>query len=117
MRIWDTIPCKDLCNSHLLGEHNEVHAIWNTFRDKHTRFYNNPEMKRWNGKFKALYNRHEEQVEEMKRRNFNHKSPLEPVSFTTGKAIQDEFLFTKQQHIDTLRERSLDKNKRCNCKL
>lgn len=28
MRIWD-IPPDKLCRNHLLGEHNELHAIWN----------------------------------------------------------------------------------------
>ena len=53
----------------------------------------------------------------MEKRGFSHKCPLEPKSFATGKEIQDEFIYTKQQHIDALRERSNDKNKRCNCKL
>ena len=117
MRIWDSIPCKKLCNNHLLGEHREIHAIWNTFRDKHKRHYNNPEMKRWKEKMKALYNRHEEEVREMERRGFNHKSPLMPKDFASGKEVQDEFIYTEQDHIDTLRQRSQDRNIRCDCKL
>lgn len=29
MRIWD-VPCDLLTDKHLLGEHVEVHTIWNT---------------------------------------------------------------------------------------
>jgi len=28
MRIWD-IPANKLCTKHLLGEHSELHGLWN----------------------------------------------------------------------------------------
>ena len=33
MRVWD-ISTEKLCKNHLLGEHRELHAIWNIFAHK-----------------------------------------------------------------------------------
>jgi hypothetical protein len=73
MRIWD-IPPNKLCNRHLLGEHNELHAIWSILTKNKKGFIHHPETKRWKGKLKVLYLRHEQQIKEMEKRGFNHNS-------------------------------------------
>lgn len=69
-----------------------------------------PETLRWKGKLKAMYSRHEELVNEMNRRGFVHKSPLDK-SKATGKSIQDVFVDNPDVQIHIL------KNKHCNCKV
>lgn len=88
MRIWDIDPAL-LCDRRLLGEHNELHALWNIILKGLKGFSNHPETKRWRGKIRDLYLRHEARVKEMERRGFRHVSPLDEA-LATGKAIQDE---------------------------
>ena len=76
MRIWDISPSR-LCRNHLLGEHRELHAVWNVLTKKKKGYSHHPETLRWKGKLKALYARHERLVKEMKRRGYNHVSPLD----------------------------------------
>jgi hypothetical protein len=76
MRIWDVDP-KILCRKHLLGEHRELHAIWVVISQNKKGYSHHPETKRWVGKLSALYERHELQVFEMKRRGYKHNSPLD----------------------------------------
>jgi hypothetical protein len=80
LRIWN-LPCADLDDQHLLGEHAELHGLWTIITQARTGGYaNHPETKRWRGRLGALYRRHEEQVSEMARRGFTgHKSPLDPA--------------------------------------
>lgn len=78
MRVWDVRP-RELCRQHLLGEHRELHGLWNilTKHDGKGGYSHHPETKRWIGKTAALYNRHEALVAEMERRGYNHNSPLD----------------------------------------
>jgi hypothetical protein len=107
MRIWD-IPTKKLCRNHLLGEHNELHAIWSILNNRNKGFYNHPETLRWKGKLKALYLRHEQQVKEMEKREYNHKSPLDQT-LATGDSIQKDFVNSVKDQNRIL------KNKGCDC--
>jgi len=109
MRIWD-ISVKKLCRNHLLGEHRELHALWNIIIENKKGYSNHPETLRWKGKLKALYNRHEQIVKEMKKRGYNHKSPLDP-SYATGKEKQDKLIDSIEEQIQIL------KNKKCKCKV
>jgi pyrimidine dimer DNA glycosylase len=109
MRIWDLSPSV-LCRKHLLGEHRELHAIWTVLTQNKKGYTKHPETLRWVGKLKALYNRHEKLVEEMKKRGYNHKSDLDS-SLATGSAIQKEFIHTMGQQKEIL------KNKLCECKI
>ena len=90
MRIWDIAPDK-LCRNHLLGEHSELHAIWSILTQNKKGFANHPETLRWRGRLGALYLRHGKIVQEMKKRGYNHYSPLD-VRFATGKNIQNQFV-------------------------
>ena len=109
MRIWDISPDK-LCRNHLLGEHSELHAIWSILTQNKKGFANHPETLRWRGRLRALYLRHEKIVQEMKKRGYNHYSPLD-VRFATGKSIQNQFVNSYQEQINIL------KNKKCRCKV
>ena len=109
MRIWD-IPVEKLCRQHLLGEHRELHALWTIITQDKKGYSKHPETLRWRGKLGALYKRHEQQVEEMKKRGYNHLTPLNP-RLATGKKIQDEL-------IDTIDEQKIILKKRgCNCNI
>ena len=109
MRIWD-LPVNILCDKHLLGEHRELHAIWNIITKDKKGYSKHPETKRWVGKLKALYIRHEEQVIEMNKRGFSHNSPLDTI-FNTGSDNQDILIDTIEKQYEIL------KNKKCNCKV
>ncbi|MBN1678369.1 MAG: pyrimidine dimer DNA glycosylase [Candidatus Thermoplasmatota archaeon] len=77
MRIWD-LPVECLCRNHLLAEHRELHAIWSIIIDEKRGYCNHPEVIRMRGRLAALWTRHEEQVGEMARRGYAHRSPLDP---------------------------------------
>jgi hypothetical protein len=76
VRIWDLEP-RQLCDRHLLGEHRELHAVWSILTNGKCGYANHPETNRWRGRLAALYARHQAEVEEMRRRGFAHRSPLE----------------------------------------
>jgi hypothetical protein len=109
MRIWD-VPPRQLCRQHLLGEHRELHGLWNILvvHGGTGGYSHHPETKRWVGKTLALFERHQELVAEMERRGYQHRSPLDPIA-ATGSRIQDVF-------IDSLREQErLLASKACDC--
>lgn len=107
MRIWDIEPAA-LCRVHLLGEHRELHAVWTILTQNKKGYANHPETKRWNGRLKALFRRHELLVAEMQKRKYNHSSPLDE-SLATGIEIQEIFINTPEEQILILRE------KKCEC--
>lgn len=111
MRIWD-IEVKYLCRKHLLGEHRELHGLWNilTKHGGHGGYSHHPETKRWVGKLKALYQRHESLVKEMARRGYAHHSPLNK-RYATGKIKQDILLDSLMQ------QKKLLQAKPCDCLL
>ncbi len=108
MRVWDVSPSL-LCRQHLLGEHRELHGLWNILT-KHGGtggYSNHPETKRWVGKLKALYLRHEALVAEMAKRGYNHQTPLDK-RLATGKAKQDVFIDSLAQQKKLLKEKPCD---------
>jgi hypothetical protein len=109
MRIWDIPPSK-LCTKHLLGEHRELHAIWNILTQNKSGYSKHPETLRWRGKLAALYLRHEELAKEMLRRKYNHKTELDR-KYATGNLSQNQFVNTYDEQINIL------KNKGCKCKI
>ena len=94
MRVWD-IHVKHLCRKHLLGEHRELHGLWNILTKHGGKggYSQHPETKRWVGKLKALYERHESLVLEMKKRGYNHNSPLDK-KLASGKKEQRVYINT-----------------------
>lgn len=109
MRIWD-LPPEKLCKAHLLGEHRELHAIWNILTKGKKGYLNHPETRRWVGKLKALYLRHERLAQQMQKRGYKHKSPLDE-KLATGSAIQNEFVDPIEKQLKILR------SKKCKCHL
>ena len=109
MRIWD-IPPQKLCRSHLLGEHRELHAIWNILTNDKKGYSKHPETLRWKGKLRSLYARHQKLVKEMVKRGYIHQSPL-PRELAKGSSKQEEFVNSYKEQISIL------KAKRCSCKL
>ena len=107
MRIWD-IPPQNLCQSHLLGEHRELHAIWAILTQNKKGYAHHPETLRWKNKLHALYDRHSLLVSEMKRRRYDHKSNLDK-RLATGSAKQNEFVNSPEEQVEIL------KNKNCKC--
>ena len=107
MRIWDVDPAL-LCRSHLLGEHRELHGLWNILVHNKVGYSQHPETKRWVGKQRALFNRHEALVAEMFKRGYQHHSPLD-ANQATGSEFQDVFIDPLDRQYELLRE------KRCGC--
>mgnify|MGYP006173157627 CR=1 FL=1 len=107
MRIWDLDPAL-LCRAHLLGEHRELHGLWNILTQGKTGYRRHPETRRWEGKLAALHRRHEALAAEMGRRGYAHASPLDPA-LATGAAVQDA-------RVDSLEEqRRILERKGCDC--
>jgi hypothetical protein len=85
VRIWN-LPVEELDDQHLLGEHLELHIIWNALTlppspgRKVRGWRNHPETRRFEDRLGTLYDRHEQQVAEMVRRGWRgHRSPLDPT--------------------------------------
>lgn len=100
MRIWDVSP-STLCRQHLLGEHRELHGLWNILVLGKTGYSRHPETLRWVGKLAALYARHEALVTEMTRRGYKHATPLDKRR-ATGAAHQTERLISRRAQLDLL---------------
>lgn len=105
MRVWDIHP-KHLCRKHLLGEHRELHGLWNILiKHKGKGGYSrHPETLRWVGKSKALYLRHEALVKEMMRRGYNHHSLLDK-KLAKGKSDQKDFINTVKEQKELLHKK------------
>jgi len=109
MRIWDIEPSR-LCRNHLLGEHRELHAIWNVITKDKKGYSRHPETLRWAGRLKALYMVHETLVSEMTARGFNHHSPLEK-ELATGSPVQDTYVDLPARQCEIIRAKG------CDCKV
>jgi hypothetical protein len=109
MRIWD-LPPKILCRNHLLGEHNELHAVWTVITGQRKGYSHHPEVMRWRGRLRALYFMHDRIVAEMTRRGWNHRSPLDRRK-ARGSARQAVL-------VDSLRgQRQILRAKGCKCRV
>ncbi len=109
MRIWD-VPPHQLCRQHLLGEHRELHGLWNILTQGKHGYRRHPETIRWQGRLAALFQRHERIVAEMARRGYNHASPLDPA-LATGSPVQDRFVDPIERQYELLRA------KKCGCRV
>lgn len=105
MRIWD-VPPENLCRQHLLGEHRELHGLWNilTIHEGKGGYSQHPETKRWVGKLSALRRRHERLVEVMLARGYQHHSHLD-LDLATGPHEQDVRLEPIDQQYALLAEK------------
>ena len=107
MRIWDINP-KCLCRQHLLAEHRELHAIWTILTKNKKGYRYHPETKRWKGKLKALYLRHQMLVKEMRNRGYKHNSLLNK-KLAKGQSKQNIYIDSRQK------QKLILKKKRCPC--
>ena len=101
MRIWDVAPAR-LCRAHLLGEHRELHGLWNILTQGKSGYRRHPETRRWEGKLAALYARHEALVGEMERRGYRHGTPLDR-RLARGEAEQLEYVDDPTEQLRILR--------------
>lgn len=106
MRIWDVPPSR-LCRQHLLGEHRELHGLWNIVSQGKRGYGRHPETLRWHGKLAALFARHELLAEEMRQRGYEHSSPLDPT-LATGSDVQDQLITPIAEQEALLREKPCD---------
>jgi hypothetical protein len=100
VRVWDVDP-KILCRQHLLGEHRELHGLWNILT-KHGGaggYSFHPETRRWVGKLGALYTRHERLWEEMTRRGYKHASTLDQDLTRGTSFVQDVYIDTPEAQL------------------
>ncbi|PNX46289.1 MAG: hypothetical protein BV459_06700 [Thermoplasmata archaeon M11B2D] len=97
MRVWDIHPSL-LCDKHLLGLHREIHSIFTVVAEQRDGYSRHPEVKRWFGKLASLYDRHSSVVEEMERRVFNHRSPIDKTK-AIGHIVQSDFVTYEKFHI------------------
>lgn len=111
MRIWDLDP-QYLCRRHLLAEHRELHAVWNilTLRSGRGGYARHPETLRWKGKLRALYGRRRLLANELIRRGYVHRSPLDK-RLASGASSQKVLLSTIEEQKAILRK------KPCECLL
>jgi uncharacterized Fe-S radical SAM superfamily protein PflX len=73
MRMWMVNP-KIMCRQHLLGEHAEIHMFIGTIdREYSVKGY----LEKGLLEVHSLYERHEELVREMKRRDYKHNSEID----------------------------------------
>ena len=106
MRVWDVAPHL-LCKNHLLGEHREIHAIWNVITKGKKGYANHPETKRWVDNLAGLYERHDAIVEEMKERGYKHNSPLEYEGELTKRPFP-VFVDSYDRQLELLRGKGCD---------
>ncbi len=104
MRIWD-VPPSILCRQHLLGEHRELHGLWNVITLGKTGYREHRETKRWIGRLAALFNRHEALVAEMHQRGYQHNTPLDE-SLAGGLEKQDLLIDSLEEQVGMLTEKS-----------
>lgn len=86
---------------------SELHAVWSILTQGKRGYAHHPEVLRWKGKLKALYQKHEEIVAEMLERGYRHSSPLDP-SLATGAERQHDFVDSYQEQIRILRAKGCD---------
>ena len=102
VRIWRT-SVRDLNRWHLLGEHLELHIIVNSILRGKGYWFNHPQTNRFKGHLGQLVDRHEDQVNEMKRRGYHHKSPLPEFEYKEEKYVHNN------EDLELLRKRENDR--------
>lgn len=77
MRIWD-VSAGYLNRQSLLGEHRELHGLYNILSFGKTGYARHPETLRWVGARAALVLRHAHLAAEMRLRGYEDRTPLGP---------------------------------------
>jgi hypothetical protein len=83
VRIWD-LPAGYLNRQSLLGEHRELHGLYNILIEGKTGYSRHPETLRWVGAVDAVCLRHACEVAEMTLRGYVDRTPLPPAHRNVG---------------------------------
>ncbi len=84
--------------------------MWNILTQGKTGYSKHPETKRWTGKLKALFRVHDDIVQEMLARGYNHNSPLDKT-LAKGKSVQTSSVDSVERQIEILRAKG------CRCRI
>jgi len=110
MRVWDIHPGY-LSRQSLLGEHREIHAIWNIITQNKKGYSKHPETLRWQNRLYALWVRHNQVVNEMLLRGYNHNSILNMIGHFQGNfKDQNKFINTHREQRQILLKKYQGKN-------
>ena len=86
MRMW-MLPPSIMCRKHLLGEHVEMHMLVGTLlKGISVQGYIDNQLV----ELEHIRARHDELVEEMTKRGYNHKSPLPDYPEVSGGVVDRE---------------------------
>ena len=77
MRVWD-VAAGYLSRQSLLGEHRELHGLYNSLTQGKKGYSQHPETMRWAGALDGVCWRHAHQVAEMTLRGYIDRTPLPP---------------------------------------
>ncbi len=102
------VPPGILCRQHLLGEHKELHQLVGHIHAEHTNAVRGHAAK---GQIDTsrIAERHDELVDELQRRGYNHASPLEyEDTLDLGEIDESDNIEDLTERCATCRERSLD---------
>ena len=96
MRMWLVNP-KHMCRKHLLGEHVELHMFIGTLKRKKSiqGFIDNNLLQ-----LDQLYSRHEELVQELINRGYNHNSNLQIIDLSYYKDYFYKYINKQQSKLD-----------------
>ncbi|MGH8273887.1 MAG: DUF1722 domain-containing protein [Gammaproteobacteria bacterium] len=102
MRVWDISP-GHLNRQSLLGEHRELHGLYNILNEGKRGYSQHPETLRWVGALSGLALRHAQLAAEMRLRGYTDRTPLPltsrrarwPAHFVTEPAEQFTLLGAK----------------------
>jgi hypothetical protein len=106
LRVWD-VPAGYLNRQGLLGEHRELHGLYNILTEGKNGYSRHPETVRWVGAGQALSVRHALLVAEMRLRGYVDRTPLAvrrlrcrwPAVFVTEPA--DQLALLKAKYVGT----------------
>jgi hypothetical protein len=86
LKIWDYLDVSELENRWLFDEHRSIHAYFKMWKRpwKHPILSHNPD---W------MLERHKKQVEEIRKRGYNHNSPISEEDAERARKIWKEEKF------------------------
>lgn len=93
VRMWVGIEPRELCDQHLLGEHNEIHKLVGGIRNHpHGHAIADGQAAKGNIDTTRINDRHDALAEEMERRGMSHESSMDwdPFEYFAGVGAIDE---------------------------
>ncbi|RQD77225.1 MAG: DUF1722 domain-containing protein [Candidatus Syntrophonatronum acetioxidans] len=111
MRVWDVHPGYLTRNS-LLGQHAEIHALFNVIKDCKKGYGAHPETLRWKGHLNILRKRHDLTVKEMVLRGYRHASPCREEEKYANSSLRLKYINHPAEQLEILREKYLKNSSR-----